>query len=154
MANRGLNDEPMTAYDPNGELVDLQTDEIKRLLVSTTPRPPSTATLKSISALGNIGAAPGITAYTITNGKTLCIQVLKGGAAGGASGSKVSIYEDPNGDLAVLNLIEVVYCDTSSQAVTLNEKYVGNGTRRIILERFSFSASAREIYGKWEGYEL
>ena len=131
----------------------LSTTSAGYIRVSNTPAPPPAASVVRRTVVGNVGVTPGDDLYTITSGKTLKIQLLVGGAQNGTDGSKVALYEDPNGDLSVLNEIAVIYVNMSTIHIDLDDDYVGNGTRRILMRRISFSASAREIYGRWVGYE-
>ena len=91
--------------------------------------------------------------YTITNTKTLTIQRLSGGSETSNSGSVIELFEDPNGDKTVLNLIEKVYVSGSSDQKDLSAQYVGDGTRRIVLRRRNFGGGTYEMTGAWSGYE-
>ena len=114
--------------------------------------PSSTEIIRSASS--SVGSSDADDLYTITNGKTLTIQRLLGGAQSGTDGSKVTLYEDPNGNLSVLNFIATLYFNESSEQIDLNDSFAGNGTRRILMRRHSFSSSTREIFGRWVGYEI
>lgn len=91
------------------------------------------------------------TPYLITNLKTLTIQCFRGGAE---SLSKIELFEDPNGDLSVLNLIRVGYATGSNiPDFTLAETFLGDGTRRILLRRTRLSGGNAETSGFWDGFE-
>ena len=91
--------------------------------------------------------------YTITNLKTLVIQRFSGGAQGSTDGSVIELYEDPNGNLSVLNIIETAFVNSSSQQVGVSTEFVGDGTRRILMRRKNFLGGSRSLFGRWEGYE-
>ena len=124
------------------------------LPTSSSPSTPPFADPIIRTGISNVGiSSPGDDLYTITNGKTLKVQQLSGGAQDGTDGSKISLFEDPNGDLSVLHLFAVLYVNQSSWQIDLQNEFVGNGVRRVLMRRYAFSASTREIFGRWIGYE-
>ena len=124
-----------------------------RLLISQELTAPANTTVVVQVAQSSI-AGDADTLYTITSGKTLTIQRLQAGSQTGTNGSKVSIFEDPNGNLSVLNLISVIYVDGASTPFDLSSSYVGNGTRRILMRRSALGGGSREVFGRWEGFEV
>lgn len=114
--------------------------------------PPNTTEVDQ-NVFGNVDSTTGVdTVYTIPNGETLTVQQLSGGAEEHTSGSIVELFEDPNGDLSVLNRIETVFVNGDSKQVVVQKSYVGDGTRRIVLRRRRYAANAKEMWGRWRGY--
>ena len=85
--------------DNAGTETKLSVDSAGRLLTSDVAATPVNTTEVVQVALTSTNSASGVdTAYTITNGKTLRIQILQAGAeADPTAGSKVTLFEDPNG---------------------------------------------------------
>jgi hypothetical protein len=126
--------------------------EIK--VVTPPPTPPVGTTPVSVIEQGAVESIIGVDdEYTITNSKTLTIQRISGGAETSNSGSIIEVFEDPNGDKSVLNLIDDVYVSGGSDQKDLNVSFVGDGTRRIIMRRRNFGGGKYEVTGRWEGYE-
>ena len=128
-------------------------DSSGRLLVSQEAATPADTTEVIKVAQTSINSDTD-TLYTITNGKTLTLQIFDAGAeANATAGSKVSLYEDPNGNLSVLNLITVLYVNGTSAEASLSTSFEGNGTRRIVMRRSSLGGGNREVFGRWKGFE-
>lgn len=116
--------------------------------------PPAGTTI-TVSQFGSVSSTTGVdTFYTITNGKILTLQRFTGGAEPHQSGSIVELFYDPNGNLSVLTRIETVFVNGASAQVGINQAHVGNGISRIVMRRRTYASSAREVWGRWEGYEL
>lgn len=114
--------------------------------------PPNTTEVDQ-NVFGSVSSTTGVdTIYVIPNGETLTIQQLSGGAEEHTSGSIIELFEDPNGNLSVLNRIETVFVNGDSRQVTVQREFVGDGTRRIILRRRRYASNAKEIWGRWRGY--
>lgn len=136
-----------------GNFTNLRTDSAGRLLISSDVATPVDTTAVTQTAVSSINSDTD-TIYTITNGKTLTIQLFEAGCEANATGgSKVALYEDPNGNLSVLNPISIIYINGASNQNSVSTEFVGNGTRRIVMRRSIFSGGSREIYGRWRGYE-
>lgn len=143
----------MAGESGSGNFKNLRTDSAGRLLVSSDIATPVDTTAIVQSAQSSINTATD-TVYTITNGKVLTIQLFEGGAeANSNGGSKISILEDPNGNLSVLNVISIIYVNGSSYQNSISQEFTGNGTRRIVIRREIFAGSSREVYGRWKGFE-
>lgn len=143
----------ITGDDGQGNFANVRVDNIGRLLVSDIATTP-TATTEIVQAALTSTNGSVDTIYTITNGKMLTIQLFQAGAeANSIGGSKVTLYEDPNGDLSVLNLISVIYVNGTSFQNNITSSFTGNGTRRIVLRRTALAGASREIFGRWKGYE-
>lgn len=125
-------------------------------VVATIPVVPDTSTAVIIENFADIASTTGTdTIYTITNLKTLTIQFFDAGSeeGSGGSGSVTELFEDPNGDLTVLNRIETIFSSSSSHSVQISEMFVGDGTNRIVIRQRGYSAAAREMFGRWRGFE-
>jgi hypothetical protein len=119
--------------------------------VVTGSAPPATVPVK-ITAKTNMSGTVD-TLYTITSGTVLTIQTLSAGAETSNSGHIIELFEDPNGDLSVLNVIEDIYVNGSSDQKTIGENFVGDGTRRILLRRRAFGGGSNDVTGIWQGFE-
>lgn len=109
----------------------------------------------STSAFGDVASTSGVDfPYTITAGSTLTIQEFTAGAEYDSAGSVVELYWDPAGDMgSQARRIEVLFVNAASANVPIAEDFVGDGTARIVLRRRGFTAVAREMFGRWKGYE-
>jgi len=131
----------------------VRVDNSGRLQITSVAATPVDTTSVIQTAVSSISASAN-TIYTITNAKTLRIQNFSAGAETNTTGgSKVTLYEDPNGDLSVLNVIARIYVNGASNEITLDEAFIGNGTRRIVMQRDTFGGGSREVFGRWKGYE-
>lgn len=123
-------------------------------VVASFPEAPAGTTPVIISAFGDIDSTSGVDAYyTITNGKTLVIQYFLAGAEYDSAGSVVELFYDPNGDLSSLTRISTIFVNAASDSAPVNQEFIGNGTRRIVMRKRGYTATAREIFGQWQGYE-
>ena len=91
--------------------------------------------------------------YIITNLKTLTIQVLIAGAETTTGGSLVELFEDPSGTGAPLTRISSLFVNGQGDNAPVNQEFIGDGTRRIILRRRGYSGNAREMFAQWIGFE-
>lgn len=126
-----------------------QSGNLKTVAVVTAP--PDTDEIAQ-TAKGNMSGTQD-TLYTITSGKTLTFQRVSGGAETSNSGHIIELYEDPNGNLSVLNFIEDIYANGNSDQKDLNNEFDGDGTRRILLRRRAFGGGTNEVTGVWQGFE-
>jgi len=123
-------------------------------VVASSVTTPTGATQVIEENFQDIASTAGVdTIYTITNGTTLTIQTLESGSESGVGGSVAELYEDPNGDLSVLNIIDAIFTDASTTFVPINLDFDGDGTRRIVMRQRGYNASAREMFSRWVGYE-
>ena len=121
-------------------------------VLTPTPTPPPGTTSKSDIQKGSMSGTED-SFYTITNGQTLFVQRLSGGAESSVGGSVIELYYDPTGTGSPLTAIEDIYANGSSDQKDLDVNYVGDGTRRILLRRRNFGGGSYEITARWEGYE-
>lgn len=88
----------------------------------------------------------------IPNGETIIIQILSGGAEGDGDGSKVELFEFTDAEKTSGTLLGVLYVNGSNGSLAINRSFVGDGNAIITLRRSRLSGSAKEIFGKWDGY--
>lgn len=130
-----------------------EVDSSGRLLTSSLAVVPPASTEVVIEDFDNVTTTSD-NEYTITNGKVLTISRFIGSAeADTTGGSVVELYEDPNGDKSVLNIIDVIFTGGNSFEHNLSQDFTGDGTRRIVLRRRRLSGGAVEVFGKWQGFE-
>lgn len=143
----------ITARDDNNNVVNIAATPQGRLKVEIQPPapPPATTEIREIQKGSVSGTVDHI--IPITNGESITIQRLSGGAETSNSGSIIELFEDPNGDLSVLNPIEDIYVNGSSNSKPLNDSYDGDGTRRIILRRRQISGGTNDTTARVEGFE-
>ena len=116
---------------------------------------PPTGVAVSTNVFGQVNSTAGVdTYYVITNGKTLTLQRFTGGAEPHQSGSIVELFYDSLGNSSALVRIETVFVNGMSIQVGISQSFTGNGTRRIVMRRRVYASAAREVWGRWEGYEL
>ena len=133
--------------------IPVKVDASGRLLVSIAPpTPPPATTPIEIIAFSIMGDSVD-TFLTITNGKILTVTQFRAGSETSNKGTKVELFEDPNGDLSVLNLIDVIFINGNSNSNALNKNFVGNGTRRMLLRRTHLTGGFIQIFGAFRGFE-
>ena len=118
------------------------------------PAPPPATTPVDVGGIATVGNTPADTTHVIGTGKTLVIQNVNGGAAPVGAGSKVELFDDPNGDGTGMTLLRVAYVNGSSFSLDLNREVgPGNGTHAVRLRRTSLGGPSREIAAFLAGYE-
>ena len=118
------------------------------------PAPPPATTPVDVGGIATVGNTPADTRHVIGTGKTLVIQNINGGAAPEGSGSKVELFDDPNGTGTGMTLLRVAYVNGSSFSLDLNRAVgPGNGTHAVRLRRTSLGGPSREIAAFLAGYE-
>ena len=104
---------------------------------------------------GDIGSKTGVdNFYTVTSGTILTIQILLGGSESSTGGSIIEIFDDPNGDLSILNRLSTLFVNGTSDEQIVNQILVGDGTRRVVLRRRTYTNSNREMFAQWIGFEV
>ena len=138
------------AYDST--FVNVKVDSNGRLLTASNIVPPINTTSVKITQSGAVtGTADYF--YVIPNGVTLTIQRLTAGSELDAvAGNVIELYDAPNGTTVGIVLIDSIYTSGNSNQSDLDDKFIGDGTRAILLRRRRFGGGAKEIFGKWEGY--
>ncbi len=118
------------------------------------PAPPAATTSVEVGRIEVVGNTPVDTVHVIGTGRLLVIQNLSGGAAPVGSGSKVELYDDPNGNGAGMTLLRVAYVSGSSFSLDLNRELgPGNGIHAVRLRRASLGGASREVAAFLAGYE-
>lgn len=136
-----------------GNTTNIQARDNRLLVSQDVVAPPGTTEVIS-SAFGAVATTSGVdTYYTITNGLTLTIQSLTGGSEENTGGSVIDLFYDPNANLTGMTRLGTIYVNGSSDEVGINQSFIGNGTRRIVLRRRGFSANSREMAARWSGFE-
>lgn len=133
-------------------------DDVGRLAVFTSApeAPPNTI---PVTRGGVITMSPNSVVddiYTITNNKRLTIQAFKAGSVDGGVGKiiRVELFEDPNGDLSVLNRIDTLYVNSDNFERNIGRSFDGNGVRRILLRSTQIGAATMETFRQWNGFEI
>lgn len=118
------------------------------------PIPENATQVIENSGLSDVASTSGVdTIYSIPNSVTLTIQALAGGSENATSGAVVELYEDPNGNLSVLNLIGTpLWVNGVTSQISIGQDFAGDGTRRIVMRRRGYSGSGREMAASWYGY--
>ncbi len=91
--------------------------------------------------------------YVIPNGVSLNVTYFEGGFMGATYDSCVTLYYAPDGTVnANAVILAHGYCAASNYQKSLNDIYVGNGTRAIIARRQRLDGVAKEGYFMWKGW--
>jgi len=145
----------ITGEDSNGIFQNISANSDGSLnTVPTVPDTPSGSTEVIREEFSDISTTSGTdNVYTITNGTTLTITAFAAGAEDETGGSVIELFDDPNGDLSVLNRISTLFTNGTSMQIIIAEDFDGDGTRRIVLRRRGYTANAREIFAQWRGFE-
>jgi hypothetical protein len=118
------------------------------------PAPPPATTPVDVGGIAMVGNSPSDTVHVITNGKTLVIQNFSGGASPEGAGSKVELFDDPNGNGTGMRLLRVAYVSGSNFSFDLNVQLgPGNGVRAVRMRRTSLGGPSREIAAFLAAYE-
>lgn len=134
--------------------VDVTADGKLQVYFATPSAPPS-GTAKSMIGDGNVPAnSTSESIYTITSGKTLKIQRLSGGGENSVAGGRVELAYRPTGLAASDVLVEVGYISGGNFQFQLDENFIGDGTRQLVLKRINGGGGTMRITGKWVGYEI
>jgi len=143
----------LVGRDEQGFLREVAVNQARRVLVSSEINNPDGSTPIVQTAFSDMSGTVD-TLFTITNGTILTIQRLTAGAEVDAtSGSVIELFEDPNGDLSVLNVIDVIFASGTTSQLDIGEDFTGDGTRRILLRRRRIGGGSREIFARWQGFE-
>lgn len=144
----------LTGLSPDGTFINAKVSSGGALRVESTVTAPAESTVITKENFADIATTSGTdTIYTITNGETLTIQLISAGSEASTGGSVTELFEDPNGDLSVLNRIETVFNNGDSASIVIDRDFVGDGTRRIVMRQRGYTSAAREMFGRWQGFE-
>jgi hypothetical protein len=118
------------------------------------PAPPPATTPVDVGGIAVVGINPVDSVHVIGTGKTLVIQNFNGGAPPVGAGSKVELFDDPNGDGSALTLLRVAYLSGSSFSLDLSREVgPGNGAHAVRLRRTNMGGPSREVAAFLAGYE-
>jgi len=138
----------------NGTFINAAVTSSGALKVESTVTAPAAATIVIQENFEDIATTSGSdTLYTITNSTTLTIQLFSAGSEENVGGSVTELFEDPNGDLSVLNRINTIFTNGANSSELIRQDFTGDGTRRIVMRQRGYTASAREMFGRWQGFE-
>jgi len=141
------------------EGANLTFDDIGRLgvFLSAPTAPPNTTAVDNGGLITITANATVDSLYSITNGKTLTIQAFSVSASDGGTGKsvRVEMFEDPNGNLTVLNRVPggTLFVNANSFERTIGRTFIGNGTRRILLRTVQLGAATMDVFRQWVGFE-
>jgi hypothetical protein len=142
----------LTGKKPDGIFDNIELEADSRLRVSIPPpaSPPGTTPVNRFVS-GSIGS--GSTSediYTITDGKTLILQRFSAGADGSIGGGRGVLVERTTGGDSILDLL---YLNANNFQRTIGQEFVGDGDRRIVIQRTNGTGSPLHMTASWVGYE-
>ncbi len=126
-----------------------------RLTVALHAEPPTASTAVKVLADGQVTHNDTVeTTYTITNAKTLRLQRFWGGGENTTAGGRITVVYRPTGLPASDVLLAVGYIAGGNFQVDLDDSFVGDGTKKIVLQRINLGGTSMRQTGCWMGYEL
>lgn len=132
---------------------EIRLDNAGRLLTSQET-PPAGPGEESVSRTirGNLSGISD-NEYLIPTGKTLQIRSMIGGVENTGAGNSFTLFEDPNGDKSVLNVVPLgeIIIDGGTQQNTFATDYQGDGTRRIVLRTEQLTGGSYRTTTTWSG---
>jgi len=138
----------------SGQLFVNSDGSINVVPIGITPTPDNAIKVAVVN-FGNVSSTAGVHSYyTITNGKSLTIQTLVAGSEASNGGAVVELFYDPNATLTAMTRVSTLFINGTSDNTPVNQTFIGNGTRRIVLCRRGYTNSAREMFAHWLGYEI
>lgn len=151
VVNEGAN--VISGLDENDILREVRVTASGRIKVdSSPPDAPLDTTPVIVTEFDNV-AGTDDNVYIIPSGETLIIQRFSAGAeVDTTAGNAIELWEDPNGDGSVLNIIDVIFASGTSDQHDLRSEFIGDGTFSIRMRRKRYSGGSKEIFGRWEGY--
>jgi hypothetical protein len=146
----------VTAGLDNAGLVHaIYADSSGRLTVNTIAPAPAGAIEVQVNAEGSVTGSSFLdTFYTITDGYALTLTRMGGSSQKAGKASQVVLFEDPNGDLSVLNTINIpIILMAKSQSEALVSEFTGDGTRRVVLRRERLDGNPTTMTAFFSGFE-
>lgn len=143
--------QPFILVDSDGDVADITASG--RLKVSQEPpiAPPGTTSVIVVEY--DTVATEDDNVYIIPTGEKIIINRLSAGAEASSSGSVIELWYDPNGDGTGMTIIDVIFCNGTSDQHDLSENIIGDGTKSIRLRRRDLNIfSSSDIFARWEGY--
>ena len=152
----------MSKLDPTHENLVRITDGINKISVTAsgelkvatpTPATPSGRTVVLQSFRSDVSGTNTQT-YIIPNGETLTLQYVQVGAEDNdSSASRIALYYAPNGTLdGNETILANFYVNGTNATSFIDQDFVGDGIKAIILERARLGGGTAEMFGKWQGY--
>jgi hypothetical protein len=141
----------LVGEDKDGIMRRIRVEADGRLISSASVVNPPGTTQVNQSVQSNVGTTDD-SDYVIPNGELLIIQQFSGGAEGDVDGSKVELFVFEDGTKTVGQLLDVVYVNGSNGSDSINQGFVGDGSRLVTIRRSRLAGSGKEIFGKWQGY--
>lgn len=123
-----------------------------RLLVSQEPPQPPAGTTPVVQTGDGLVAGSADTLYVIPSGSELTIQRINAGSASVIGGTKTELYYDPAGTGVGMTLIQKIFMNGSNEQADMADKFIGDGTRRILMRRTNIGGGSVEIFARWTGY--
>jgi len=126
-----------------------------RLIVSAFNRPTGWADASQNFTDGNVKKNnDSFDSFLITSGKKWVIERFGGGTY--SSVGKIMLYEgsgaDPPG--GSWNFVQAIYLSAESNEVSINQDFVGDGTREIGIRFVNSVPTDNEFYGYFVAYEI
>lgn len=138
--------------DNDGFLRRIRVEDDGRLISSASvTNPPNSIPLVMSSV--DFVISETFTDYIIPNGVTIIVQQFNAGAEGDTDGSKVELilYSD-NSHSVVEEIYSVLYVNGSNGSDSINRAITGDGVKTLSMKKRRLAGSAKEIFGKWQGY--
>lgn len=149
--NEGAN--IISGLDENDILREVRVTASGRIKVDSSPPDAPLDTIPVIATEYDNVSTTDDNVYIIPLGEKLIIQRFSAGAeVDTTAGNAIELWEDPNGDGSVLNIIDVIFASGTSDQHDLREEFLGDGTLAVRMRRKRYSGGAKEIFGRWEGY--
>lgn len=127
---------------------------------SIAEAPEGTIAVKRPEGTSRLDVNPGSVTddfYTITNDKTLVIQVLGASSASAGTGKSIIIelFDDPNGDESLLIPIPgaVLMGNNFNTERVISRTFSGDGVRRILMRITQDGNASMKIASEWRGFE-
>lgn len=118
------------------------------------PETPAGKTQVTRISLGLVGGSTYLDdEYIIPSGETLVLQRFICSAEGDINKySKALLYYAPSGSIDGTEEVLALSYLGDTFVTSLNEEYLGNGTKKIIMRRERMDAGEREMFARWVGY--
>ena len=88
--------------------------------------------------------------YTIPSESTLVIQHIHGGVELSVAGGRVELLYRTSG--SVDEIVNVGYASGNNFRLDLNERFVGNGERVLIMKQINQGGGPLHMFSRWTGY--
>lgn len=146
--------EELSIVDPIDPTKKAEVTPDKRLsVVNLPPTTPEGKTRVEVIEYSNINTQTDVT-FLIPATETLVLQYFSAsGEAETDGGNVIELWDDPNGDGSVLNIISVIHCNGSGDERNLPlPEFLGDGVRRIRMRRDRLGGGFGWVFGEFVGY--